>query len=204
MASCPTNKKLTTLGNDLLMNENWEHGLSGHLIWTELNWFEGCWGIFCWYANSWCYYFQVLDELKQLGGITIPVAAVNCVVYVRAMVSVLCLGRLGGLELAGGALSIGFTNITGYSILFGLASGMDPVCSQAFGSKNSELIGISLQRTILILLSACVPISLLWLNLESIMLWLGQDASITAVASTYCLYSLPDLLTNSMLQPLRV
>lgn len=147
---------------------------------------------------------QVLDELKQLGGITIPVAAVNCVVYVRAMVSVLCLGRLGGLELAGGALSIGFTNITGYSILFGLASGMDPVCSQAFGSKNWELIGISLQRTILILLSACVPISLLWLNLESIMLWLGQDASITAVASTYCLYSLPDLLTNSMLQPLRV
>eukprot|EP01018_Ginkgo_biloba_P012997 Gb_20431 [translate_table: standard] len=147
---------------------------------------------------------QIVGELKELGSITLPVAAMNCVVYVRAMVSVLCLGRLGGLELAGGALSIGFTNITGYSILFGLASGMDPVCSQAFGSKNWELMNLSLQRTILIMLSACIPISILWLNLQRIMLWMGQDASITAVAGTYCLYSLPDLLTNSLLQPLRV
>eukprot|EP01018_Ginkgo_biloba_P018202 Gb_27110 [translate_table: standard] len=147
---------------------------------------------------------SVAEELKELGSIAVPVAAMNCVVYVRAMVSVLCLGRLGGLELAGGALSIGFTNITGYSILFGLASGMDPVCSQAFGSKNWGLIGLSLQRTILILLTACLPISFLWLNLKKIMIWTGQDANITAVASTYCLYSLPDLLTNSLLQPLRV
>lgn len=147
---------------------------------------------------------QIVKELKELGKIVVPVTAMNCVVYVRAMVSVLCLGRLGSLELAGGALSIGFTNITGYSVLFGLASGMDPICSQAFGSKNWDLIGLSLQRTILILLTACVPIGILWLNSQNIMLWMGQDAAITAVASTYCLFSLPDLLTNSLMQPLRV
>eukprot|EP00253_Pinus_taeda_P032983 PITA_32983 len=147
---------------------------------------------------------QVVKELKELGSIVIPTAAMNCVAYVRAMVSVLCLGRLGARELAGGGLSIGFTNITGYSILFGLSSGMDPVCSQAFGSKNWELIGLSLQRTILILLTACVPISFLWVNLENIMSWMGQDARIAAVAATYCLFSLPDLVTNSILQPLRV
>jgi MATE family multidrug resistance protein len=147
---------------------------------------------------------QILEELKELLGIACPMAAMNCVVYVRAMVSVLCLGRLGGLELAGGALSIGFTNITGYSVLFGLATGMDPVCSQAFGSKNWEVIGHTLQRTILILLTACIPISLLWINLQEILLQLGQDSEITKVATIYCLYSLPDLLTNSLLQPLRV
>eukprot|EP00253_Pinus_taeda_P001069 PITA_01069 len=147
---------------------------------------------------------QIVKELEELGRIVVPVTAMNCVVYIRAMVSVLCLGRLGSQELAGGALSIGFTNITGYSVLFGLASGMDPICSQAFGSKNWNLIGLSLQRTILILLTASVPIGLLWLNLQSIMLWMGQDATITRVASTYCLYSLPDVLTNSLLQPLRV
>lgn len=147
---------------------------------------------------------QVWEELKELGRIFFPVTAMNCVVYLRTMISVLCLGRLGGLQLAGGALSVGFTNITGYSVLFGLASGMDPVCGQAFGSKNWPLIGLTLQRTILILLSACLPIGLLWVNLEKILLALGQDASITAVASTYCLFSLPDLLANSLLQPLRV
>lgn len=148
--------------------------------------------------------FQVVEELKELWGMAIPITAMNCVVYFRAVVSVLCLGRLGSLELAGGALSICFTSITGYSVLVGLASGLEPVCSQAFGSKNWDLISLSLQRAIVILLIASLPISLLWLNLERIMIWMGQDKDITAMAATYCLYSLPDLFTNSFLQPLRV
>lgn len=147
---------------------------------------------------------EVFEELKELSSIGLPVTAMNFVVYLRAMVSVLCMGRLGSLELAGGALAIGFTNITGYSVLFGLASGMDPVCGQAFGSKNWFLIGLTLQRTILMLLSACIPISLMWINLKSILLALRQDPNITEVASVYCLYALPDLLANSILQPLRV
>eukprot|EP00246_Nothoceros_aenigmaticus_P002514 TRINITY_DN13381_c0_g2_i1.p1 TRINITY_DN13381_c0_g2~~TRINITY_DN13381_c0_g2_i1.p1 ORF type:complete len:513 (+),score=52.56 TRINITY_DN13381_c0_g2_i1:243-1781(+) len=147
---------------------------------------------------------QILEELKELAGIGVPVAAMNCVVYLRAMISVLCLGRLGSLQLAGGALSVGFTNITGYSVLFGLASGMDAVCSQAYGCENWQLLGLTLQRTILILLTACIPIACLWVNIQRIFLALGQDPSITAVASIYCLYSLPDLLANSILLPLRV
>ncbi|MQM07091.1 hypothetical protein Taro_039929 [Colocasia esculenta] len=147
----------------------------------------------------------VVEELKELWGMALPITAMNGVVYVRAMVSVLCLGRLGSLELAGGALSIGFTNITGYSVLFGLASGLEPFCSQAYGSKNWELISLSFQRTILLLLAAAVPISLLWLNLRPILATLlRQDPTITGVAATYCVYSLPDLLTNAFLQPLRV
>ncbi|XP_059631899.1 protein DETOXIFICATION 54 [Cornus florida] len=147
---------------------------------------------------------QVLEELKELWSMALPITAMNCLVYVRAVVSVLFLGRLGSLELAGGALSIGFTNITGYSVLVGLASGLEPVCSQAYGSKNWDLLSLSLQRMILILLLAIIPISLLWINLETIMVSMGQDREITSMAATYCIYSLPDLLTNTLLQPLRV
>ncbi|KAL2335019.1 hypothetical protein Fmac_016232 [Flemingia macrophylla] len=142
--------------------------------------------------------------MKELWGMALPITAMNMLVFVRAVVSVLFLGRLGSLELAGGALSIGFTNITGYSVLVGLAAGLEPVCSQAYGSKNWDLLSLSLQRMVLILLMAIVPISLLWLNLERIMLFMGQDSGITGMASLYCFYSLPDLLTNTLLQPLRV
>lgn len=148
--------------------------------------------------------FQVVEELKELWSMALPITAMNCLVYVRAVVSVLFLGRLGSLELAGGALSIGFTNITGYSVLVGLASGLEPVCSQACGSKNWDLLSLSLQRMIFILVLAIIPISILWVNLESIMLFLGQDVEITRMAAVYCVYSLPDLLTNTLLQPLRV
>ncbi|KAJ6348882.1 hypothetical protein OIU77_006463 [Salix suchowensis] len=147
---------------------------------------------------------QVFEELKELWGMALPITAAHFMAFFRAAVSVMFLGRLGNLELAGGALSIGFTNITGYSVLVGLASGLEPVCSQAYGSKNWDLLSLSLQRMILILGVAIVPISLLWLNLESIMNFMGQDPKITAMAATYCVYSLPDLLTNTLLQPLRV
>ncbi|KAJ8641637.1 hypothetical protein MRB53_018331 [Persea americana] len=147
---------------------------------------------------------MVLQELKDLWSMTLPITSMNLVIYLRAMLSVLCLGRLGSLELAGGALAIGFTNITGYSVLFGLASGLEPICSQAFGSKNWDLLSLSLRQTILILLITTIPISLLWINIYKIMVFIGQEPDMSTVAATFCLYSLPDLAINALLQPLRV
>ncbi|KAL6522231.1 Protein DETOXIFICATION 54 [Orobanche minor] len=147
---------------------------------------------------------QGVQEFKELWSMALPITAMNLLVYIRAVVSVLFLGRLGSLELAGGALSLGFTNITGYSVLVGLASGLEPVCSQAHGTKNWDLLSLSLHRMIFILFLSIIPISFLWINLAPIMLFMGQDREITSMAATYCIYSLPDLLTNTLLQPLRV
>ncbi|XP_022972912.1 protein DETOXIFICATION 54-like isoform X3 [Cucurbita maxima] len=146
---------------------------------------------------------QVVEQLKELWGMTLPVTTMNFLVFLRQVVSVMFLGRIGSLELAGGALAIGFTNITGYSVMVGLAAGLEPICSQAYGSKNWDLLCLSLQRMILILLVATIPIAVLWINLDNIMVFLGQDPQITGMAAIYCIYSLPDLLTNTLLQPLK-
>ncbi|KAG4946321.1 hypothetical protein AAZX31_15G143100 [Glycine max] len=147
---------------------------------------------------------EVVDELKRMGDIGVPIAAMSLVGYIKNMVLVVCMGRLGSLELAGGALAIGFTNITGFSVLSGLAMGMEPLCTQAFGSRNFSLVSLTLQRTIIMLLVASLPISLLWLKLEPLMLWLHQNPEITKVASVYCFFSIPDLIANSLLHPIRI
>ncbi|KAF5791275.1 putative multi antimicrobial extrusion protein [Helianthus annuus] len=150
---------------------------------------------------------QIIAELKDLMSMAIPITAMNQLVFLRAVVSVLFLGRLGSLELAGGSLSLGFTNITGYSVLVGLASGLEPVCSQAYGSNSPDkwmILSSSLVRMIFILMLAIIPIGFLWLNVERILLFMGQDADIAIMAAKYCMYSVPDLLTNCLLQPLRV
>ena len=145
-----------------------------------------------------------MDELKRTTDIGFPIAAISLVGYLKNMTLVVCMGRLGSLELAGGALAIGFTNITGYSVLSGLAMGMEPLCSQAYGSRNFSLVSLTLQRTILMLLLFSLPICLLWLNLESFMLCLHQNPDITRVASLYCGFAIPDLIANSFLHPLRI
>ncbi|KNA09460.1 hypothetical protein SOVF_153410 [Spinacia oleracea] len=120
------------------------------------------------------------------------------------MISMLFLGRLGELALAGGSLAIGFANITGYSVLSGLAMGMEPICGQAFGAKKHSLLGLTLQRTIILLLLISLPICFLWLNVEKLLLLCRQDRAIAAQAQSYLIFTLPDLLALSFLHPLRI
>ncbi|KAM7257421.1 hypothetical protein ACFE04_013162 [Oxalis oulophora] len=147
---------------------------------------------------------EVAKELKRISDMALPITAMSLLSYLKNMVLVVCMGRLGSLELAGGALAIGFTNITGYSVLFGLAMGMEPICSQAFGSKNFSIASLTLKRTIIMLLLVSLPIGVLWANLEPLMLCLGQNPEITKVASIYCKFAIPDLVANSILHPIRV
>ncbi|KAG0490751.1 hypothetical protein HPP92_007614 [Vanilla planifolia] len=147
---------------------------------------------------------EVVEEMGAIGRIGIPTALTGLVLYSRAMISMLFLGYLGELELAGGSLSIGFANITGYSVLSGLAMGMEPICGQAFGARQSKLLGRTLHRTVLLLFTASLPISVLWLNIRRILVFLGQDESISAVASTFATAAIPDLFFLSLLHPLRI
>ncbi|GKA14892.1 protein DETOXIFICATION 55 [Tanacetum coccineum] len=142
--------------------------------------------------------------MKMMTAIGFPLFAMGLVSYLKNMIAVACMGRLGRLELAGGALAIGVTNFTGYSVLSGLAMGMEPLCSQAFGSRNLQTVTLTLQRTILMLLFASIPIGILWFNLEPLMLKLHQDPEIAHIASIYCQYAAPDLIINCLLNPLRI
>ncbi|XP_059308408.1 protein DETOXIFICATION 49-like [Lycium ferocissimum] len=148
--------------------------------------------------------FLAIQEAKSIANIAFPMIFTGLLLYSRSMISMLFLGRLGELSLAGGSLAIGFANITGYSILSGLSMGMEPICGQAFGAKRFKILGLSLQRTILLLLMVSIPISFLWLNMQKILIFCGQDHDIANEAQRYILFSLPDLFALAFLHPLRI
>ncbi|KAF9617209.1 hypothetical protein IFM89_035091 [Coptis chinensis] len=145
-----------------------------------------------------------ITEVKSIANIALPMILTGLLLYSRSMISMLFLGHLGELSLAGGALALGFANITGYSILSGLAMGMEPICGQAFGAKKHTLLGLALQRTILLLLCVSLPIALLWMNMKRILIICRQDDDIAQEAQSYILYCLPDLLAQSFLHPIRI
>ncbi|GMI99581.1 hypothetical protein HRI_003627400 [Hibiscus trionum] len=145
-----------------------------------------------------------IKEAIAIANIAVPMILTGLMLYSRSLISMLFLGRLGELALAGGSLAIGFANITGYSILSGLAMGMESICGQAFGAKRYTVLGITLQRTVLLLLVSSLPISILWINMRKILILCGQDETIANEAQWYLVYSLPDLLAQSFLHPLRI
>ena len=84
----------------------------------------------------------------------------------------------------------------GLFILLGLAGGMDTLCGQAFGAGNLPFIGIVTQRAVLINIVAAIPIVLMWTNMSSILLWLGQEKEIAQMAANFLLLSVPQLFCS--------
>ncbi|XAR55748.1 hypothetical protein NMG60_11035938 [Bertholletia excelsa] len=138
-----------------------------------------------------------------MGKTACPIAMTTILLQSKSFVSMIFLGRMGKVELAGGSLAISFANITGFSVMKGLSVAMDPICCQAFGAKRCSILSQIYLKTFLLLLLSSLPISLVWLNAEHIFLRLGQDREITKIAKMYLLFSFPELLAHAHLNPLR-
>ncbi|CZT25040.1 related to uncharacterized membrane protein, predicted efflux pump [Ramularia collo-cygni] len=54
-------------------------------------------------------------------------------------------------------------NITGYAVYHGLATSLDTLCAQAYGSGKKKLVGLQLQRMVFFLWAITIPIAAIWL-----------------------------------------
>ncbi|KAK2989156.1 hypothetical protein RJ640_027230 [Escallonia rubra] len=144
-----------------------------------------------------------LSEVRKQLGIAAPLVAMNLLWFARISITTSFLGRLGKLELVGGTLGFTFANVTGFSVLNGLCSAMEPVCGQAYGAQNFRLLHKTLVMVISLLLLTSLPISFLWVNVDKILLQFGQQEDISNVAKQYLLYLLPDLVVRSFMFPLK-
>ncbi|XVF41216.1 hypothetical protein PTKIN_Ptkin01aG0262800 [Pterospermum kingtungense] len=81
---------------------------------------------------------------------------------------------------------------------------MEPICCQAYGAKKWTILSQMFKQTLYLLLLTAIPIILLWLNMEPLILSVGQDRAITSVAKVFITYSIPELLARALLQPLRI
>ena len=139
--------------------------------------------------NRWYRRFKspwLLRELIIVNRLAWPSVLSSLGIETLTFVSLIFTGHIGGgVYLDGAALALSFANVTGTSIVIGLSSGMDTLCSQAYGGKNFRLVGVYFQRAILICTLACFPIWALWLNAEPILLLLHQDRGVAAVTGKY-------------------
>eukprot|EP00667_Euglena_gracilis_P007103 EG_transcript_7180 len=135
------------------------------------------------------------DELRAIASLAMPVTFSYFIEFGLPTISLMAAGRLGVEELDGIALGAMTGNITGASFLAGLATALDTLASQAYGARNFEKVGVLAQRATYICLFSCIPIVLLWWNIEPLLLALGQEPRICRLAALYlrilCVYLIP-------------
>ncbi|KAL9231076.1 hypothetical protein vseg_006342 [Gypsophila vaccaria] len=146
---------------------------------------------------------NVVSELRKQQGMAVPLIVMNLTWFAKLSITTAFLGRLGELQLAGGALGFTFANVTGFSVLAGLAGAMEPICGQAYGAKNYKLLHKTLLMATILLLLVTLPIAFLWLNVDKVLVHFGQQRDMIAMAKRYLFYLLPDLIITSFLCPLK-
>lgn len=81
-----------------------------------------------------------------------------------------------------------------------MACALDTFCGQSYGAKQYHMLGIHMQRGMLVLLLVCIPLALIWANAGHILVFLGQDPEISAEAGLYARFMIPSIFAFAILQ----
>ncbi|KAG1670897.1 hypothetical protein FOA52_000399 [Chlamydomonas sp. UWO 241] len=115
------------------------------------------------------------------------------------MLSVAFVGQLGKGVLSSVVLAGSLYNVTGLSVVIGLAAGMETLCGQAYGAGRYKVLGLVAQRALIVCLAVCIPIIALWWNIEPLLLMLHQSPIVAGGAARYLQLMSPTLVVNCCL-----
>uniref|UniRef100_H3CJD8 Multidrug and toxin extrusion protein n=1 Tax=Tetraodon nigroviridis TaxID=99883 RepID=H3CJD8_TETNG len=130
---------------------------------------------------------QLCHTLKLTGPLTIS----DLLIISISFVNTLFCGYIGSTQLAGYALATAAINVTAVAIGRGIVRACDTLVSQVYGSQNTKLVGVIVQRSLLISLLFCLPCWALLLNFSNIMLFLHQEHEVVRIASIYVVAYMP-------------
>ncbi|KAI9770523.1 MAG: hypothetical protein M1840_003113 [Geoglossum simile] len=124
-------------------------------------------------------------EAKTLGRYSRSLILTFILQYSLTVSSIFTVGHLGKLPLGAVSLASMTANITGYAIYQGLATSLDTLCAQAYGSGRKKLVGLQLQRMVYFLWVITIPIGIIWLSAGAILRRVLPDPELGVLAGTY-------------------
>ncbi|KAG1334819.1 Protein DETOXIFICATION 16 [Cocos nucifera] len=129
----------------------------------------------------------ILAEVRRQLWLAGPLIAVSLLHYSIQVISVMFVGHLGELPLSGASMATSFANVTGFSVL-------------GYGAKQYHMLGIHIQRAMLVLLLASIPLAFIWAYTSQILMAVGQNPEISMEAGLYACLLIPGLFAYGLLQ----
>ncbi|CAH2065738.1 unnamed protein product [Thlaspi arvense] len=140
------------------------------------------------------------EMMKKVSSMAAPMVAVAVSQYLLQVISIVMAGHLDELSLSAVAIATSLTNVTGFSLLFGLAGALETLCGQAFGAEQFRKINAYTYSSMLCLVLFCFPISLLWVFMDKLLEIFHQDPHISQLACRYSIWLIPALFGFAVLQ----
>jgi MATE family multidrug resistance protein len=124
-------------------------------------------------------------EAKILLKSSVPLMLTYILQYTFSLVTVFVVGHIGTDELGAVSLATMTASITGFAVYEGLATSLDTLCAQAYGSGKRTLVGLHLQRMIIFMMFVTVPIGAIWLSSGWILAALVPEKELAHIAGRY-------------------
>lgn len=124
-------------------------------------------------------------ETKVLAKSSAPMILTFLLQYSLPVASIFTVGHIGKTELGAVSLASMTASITGYAVYQGLATSLDTLCAQAYGSGRPHLVGLQLQRMVAFLMLITIPIAIIWALGEQILSLIVPDPETARLAGLY-------------------
>ncbi|PLN86725.1 MATE efflux family protein [Aspergillus taichungensis] len=124
-------------------------------------------------------------EALVIGRNAAPLVLTFLLQYSLTVASIFTLGHLGKAELGAVSLASMTANITGYAVYQGLATSLDTLCAQAYGSGRRKLVGLQMQKMVYFLWLITIPIGVLWYFADRVLLKIVPEKDVAVLAGLY-------------------
>ncbi|KAI0469516.1 MATE efflux family protein [Xylaria cf. heliscus] len=124
-------------------------------------------------------------EAKTIALYSPPLILTFMLQYSIGLTSIFTVGRIGKVELGAVTLSTMTANIFCYAFFQGLATSLDTLCAQAYGSGHKHLVGLQLQRMTCFLWLLGIPIAVLFFFAEDILYYIVPEPRSAELAGLY-------------------
>ncbi|CAL5445237.1 unnamed protein product [Camellia sinensis] len=143
---------------------------------------------------------EIVKEVKKQLWLAGPLVCTSVLQFSLQLISLMYVGHLGELPLSGASMATSFATVTGFSLLLGMASALDTLCGQSYGAEQYHMLGIHMQRAMLILSLVSIPLAIIWANTRAILVAFGQDHDISEEAQIYARFMIPSIFAYALLQ----
>lgn len=136
---------------------------------------------------------SMVSELRLLAAYSLPLIATYLLQYSFFVITTVVAGHLGPEDLAAESIGVMTMNVVGLAVFEGMATALDTLCAQAYGSGNRAGVGLHIQRMLLLMAAACVPIGVVWAASPWFLSLFLRQPALAAKAGAFLRYSLVGL-----------
>ncbi|KAL7146293.1 hypothetical protein ABFS83_06G031100 [Erythranthe nasuta] len=137
-------------------------------------------------------------KLWSIGG---PIAFQILCQFGTNSVTTMFVGHLGDIELSAFSIAVSVIGTFSFGFMLGMGSALETLCGQAFGAGQVHMLGVYMQRSIIILFVTCILLLPLYIFATPVLLLLGQEPDIANPAGVYTLLIVPQLFSLAITFP---